>query len=138
MANKSEIILFPPQYFLLHQIAPFLAPSTSPFPLEPAELSRQRGALKEFVLHGGGDVPWGQKCISPEVLMKTDVGGWGGGRVVLGLGKPGLELRDSGRKGEDREVVFVEFKKEGPRRVEVARREDVFREERESREREKL
>ena len=73
------------------------------------------------------DPPWTDKCISPISLMRkrTD------GRVVLGLDKPGPELEGTGRRGDAERVVLVEFKKEGPRKVEVAWRKDIFRDERE-------
>ncbi|KAI9697160.1 MAG: hypothetical protein M1820_007896 [Bogoriella megaspora] len=132
MANAGDIILFPPQYFLLTLIAPFLSPSTSPTPLSPSEFSRQRGALMEFVRKGGGEVAWGEKVISPEVVLKTKKGGYGDGRVILGLDKPGPELAGSGRKGDAERVVYVEFKKEGPRRVEVRAKKEALEAERET------
>ena len=131
MANRDEIILFPPQYFLLHLIAPFLSPVHAPTPMEPGELSRQRGALLEFVKRGGGETPWAEKVISPEVVLKTRRGGYGDGRLVLGLDKPGPELKGSGRKGDAERVVYVDFRKEGPRRVEVRMKTDAFKDERE-------
>ena len=75
-----------------------------------------------------GSPPWTDKCISPTSLMwkQTD------GRVVLGLDKPGPELANSQRKGDVDRVVLVDFRKEGPRRVEVAWRTDVFKDERQS------
>ena len=56
------------------------------------------------------------------------------GRVAMGLDKPGPELEGSGRRGEKERVVLVNFKKEGPRELEVLWRKDVFREEREEKE----
>jgi len=53
------------------------------------------------------------------------------GRVVLGLDRPGPELEGQ-RKGESEHVVLVEFKKEGPRRVEVRKKKDVLAETREA------
>ena len=52
------------------------------------------------------------------------------GRSVLALDKPGPELADSGRRGDDERVVLVKFSKEGPRNVEVRLRRDVLSEER--------
>ncbi|KAL9094434.1 MAG: hypothetical protein Q9165_003284 [Trypethelium subeluteriae] len=131
MANSGEIILFPPQYFLLHLIAPFLSPDNAPTPMEPGELSRQRGALLEFVRNGGGDTPWAEKVISPEVVLKTKSGGYGDGRTMLGLAKPGPELSGTGRAGDAERVVYVDFRKEGTRRVEVRMKKDAFEDERE-------
>lgn len=53
------------------------------------------------------------------------------GRSVLGLDKPGPELKGSGRGGDESRVVLVKFRKEGPRDVEVRGRAEVLREERE-------
>lgn len=77
--------------------------------------------MLEFVEKG----KWGDKCISPTAFggKRSD------GRVVLGLDKPGAEA--VGRTGEFDRVVLVEFKKEGPRRVEVRWRKDVLAEGRE-------
>ncbi|TKA66619.1 hypothetical protein B0A49_07611 [Cryomyces minteri] len=119
MANKGEIILFPPQYFLLHLISPFLSPENLPNVIDHDELQRQRQALMEFVKTSSP--PWGEKCISPLAVMKRK----GDGRAVLGLDRPGLELENSDRKGDSERVVLVNFNKEGPRNVENERGELV-------------
>lgn len=120
LARSGEIILFPPQYFLLHLIAPFLEP-----PAQDAEtLGKQRRALLEFVK--SGDPPWGDMCISPQVAVKSKVDG----RAVLGLDKPGPELQESHRRGDSERVIYVDFRKEGPRDVEVRWRKEAFERER--------
>lgn len=53
----------------------------------------------------------------------------GDGRVVLGLEKPGLELKGSDRAGDWDRVVLVSFGKGGPSKVEVRLREDILKEE---------
>lgn len=128
MSRAGEIILFPPQFFLLHLLSPFLSPENIPTVLDPGELARQREAVVDFVK--SGDPPWGEKCMSPIGLF------WKGsdGRAVLGLDKPGPELERSGRRGDPERVVLVEFRKEGPRKVEVAWKKDVFKGEREAKE----
>lgn len=128
MSRAGEIMLFPPQFFLLHLLSPFLSPKNVPNVLDPEELSRQREAVVDFVK--SGDPPWGEKCMSPIGLF------WKGsdGRAVLGLDKPGPELEGSNRKGDPERVVLVEFRKEGPRKVEVAWKKDVFQGEREGKE----
>ncbi|KAK4998473.1 hypothetical protein LTR16_007043, partial [Cryomyces antarcticus] len=128
MANKGEIILFPPQYFLLHLISPFLSPENLPNVIDHDELQRQRQALMEF--SKTSSPPWGEKCISPLAVMKRK----GDGRVVLGLDRPGLELENSDRKGDSERVVLVNFNKEGPRNVEVRLKKEVFEEERAAKE----
>ncbi|MCJ1437992.1 hypothetical protein MMC27_007379 [Xylographa pallens] len=124
MSRAGEVILFPPQFFLLHLLAPFLSPEHGGGSLSTDELAQQRQRVVDFVT--SGDPPWTEKCMSPTGLM------WkrGDGRAVLGLDKPGLELEGSGRRGDGERVVLVDFGRGGPRRVEVAWRADVFREER--------
>jgi len=120
LARREKIILFPPQFLLLHLIEPFLSPPAQ----SREELQKQRESLREF-LHSG-DPPWTEKCISPIQLMKRK----GDGRAVLSLDKPGYELEGTQRRGDAERVVLVEFRKEGPRKVEVAWRKDVLEEER--------
>ncbi|MCJ1362433.1 hypothetical protein MMC16_001536 [Acarospora aff. strigata] len=128
MARSGEIILFPPQFFLLHLLHPFLSPENVPNVIGPDELARQREALIEFVKTG--DPPWGEKCISPAGVMWKE----GDGRAVLALDKPGPELEGSGRSGDSERVVLVRFTKEGPRELDVAWRKDILNEEKQSKE----
>lgn len=138
-ANKGDVILFPPQYYLLHLVSEFLRPSASASPL--GDYQSQRDALVAFLNRtptsrqerGDGkrrredDIPWSEKVMSPTMLsMRRD-----DGRLVLGLDKPGPELRETARGGDWDRVVLVHFRKEGPRDVEVRWREEVFREGRE-------
>jgi hypothetical protein len=127
-ARKNEIILFPPQYYLMHLLAPFLKAPSPYSQLSTEELQKQRDGVVEF-LKGDGDgkgVKWADKVMSPMGLMfrKKD------GRSVLGLDKPGPELAGSGRSGDFERVVLVKFSKEGPRDVEVRLRSEVLAEER--------
>ena len=115
--NDDPIIMFPPQLFLLYLVSKFLpSPTTKPFSQE--ELVRQRESLLAFVR--GGNPPWGNKCISP-----VHVGSLADGRTVLDLNHPGPELEGSDRRGDGERVVFVDFQKEGTRRVEVAWKKDA-------------
>ena len=134
LADEGRIILFPPQYFLLSRLAPFLSPDrkftkTDPGPTHE-ELVAQRKKVTEFLKGGVGGVGWGDMCISP-----LQIGGqkMSDGRVVLGLDRPGLELEKEGqgRRGEGEHVVLVDFTKNGPRRVEVRKRAEVLAEGRE-------
>ncbi|KAL2168339.1 hypothetical protein VTG60DRAFT_7383 [Thermothelomyces hinnuleus] len=146
-ARAGDIILFPPQSYLLHLVSQFCSPrpppssssSTSPGSNDnnQNDYGAQRAALLAFLRRtptsavadraGTRMIPWSEKAISPAVLFvrRRD------GRVVLGLDKPGPELRGSTRGGDWERVVLVNFRKEGPRNVEVRDREEVLKEERE-------
>ena len=145
-ARANDIILFPPQFYLLHLVQ-------QQFDLcrNPDDYQAQRDALVRFlqttpttttaaaVPLGGGArggegkadatarIAWADKVMSPATILvrKAD------GRVVLGVDKPGPELRGTGRGGDWDRVVLVNFTKAGPRDVEVRWREEVLREERE-------
>ncbi|PBP20782.1 NUDIX domain-containing protein [Diplocarpon rosae] len=134
-ARANSIILFPPQYYLMHLLSPFLSPlipSSSSFSYTHThthtELQSQRDAVLRFLLGDGGDgkgISWRNKVMSPMGLLmrKSD------GRSVLALDKPGPELKGSGRGGDWERVVLVRFGKEGPRDVEIRGRAEVLEEE---------
>lgn len=71
-------------------------------------------------------IPWSEKVMSPHNLFIRQQDK----RIVLGLDKPGPELRGSERGGDWEHVVLVNFGKGGPTNVEVRRREDALEEER--------
>ncbi|KAK4143960.1 uncharacterized protein C8A04DRAFT_36998 [Dichotomopilus funicola] len=126
-ARAGEIILFPPQFYLLHLVSAFLdsaAPTSSPSSQQDHHHQTARTSLLNFLAHTPtsssspftstttnhptASISWGQKVISPAVLFMRSRDG----RVVLGLDKPGPELRgsDPSAKGGDMErVVLVKF-----------------------------
>lgn len=122
VTQKAEIILFPPQFLLLHLVSGFLdrVPRTD---ASVEEMEKRRQALVEFV-HSGSP-PWTDKCISPKMLLMTS-----DGRSVLGLNDPGPELKGSSKRGESERVVLVRFKKGSAREVAVGWKKDVLQEER--------
>lgn len=126
LANSGEVLLFPPQFFLLSMIAPFLSPKGAGSTPSKDELILQRQQLNDFLRTS--NPPWGEKCISPSQLMRRQRDG----RAVLGLEKPGPELKDSQRRGESDRVVLVDFTKGGPRNVQVAWKKEIMEEERQS------
>lgn len=129
-AAQNEVILFPPQFYLMYLIAPFLQASESPTALSLEELQRQRDGVVEFLKTDGDGkgVLWKDKVISPMGL-----GGFSkDGRAILALDNPGPELRDSGRRGDEKRVVLVKFGKHGPRDVEVRLRREVLAEQRDA------
>lgn len=153
LARQNRIILFPPQFFLTLLLAPYLSASvTSPSSPVPgtAELALEREKLLDFLAKprsyaGRPEVSFAEACISPVVLGKGEYGdraqdGVGGvvdkHTAVLVLDRPGreVEAQSAGggageRKGLREWVVTTKFKGEGPRDVDVRRREEVLGEE---------
>ncbi|OTB05163.1 hypothetical protein M426DRAFT_11007 [Hypoxylon sp. CI-4A] len=140
--RKGDIVLFPPQCFLLHIVSQFLdgPPSGSPSPSELTEhYHSQREKLKAFmttvptatepksVKHPTAQIPWAHKAISPTTLgiRQSDK------RSILGLDKPGPELKGTDRGGDWERVVLVKFAKGVAKDVEVRSRDEVLAEERE-------
>lgn len=139
--RKGEIVLFPPQCFLLHMLSQFLVgpPLGS---LNPSALTDhyrlQRERLREFLAtvpttsdlkamrHPTAQIPWGDKVISPTTLgiRQSDR------RSILALDKPGPELKGTDRGGDWERVVLVRFTKGMVKDVEVRGREEVLAEER--------
>lgn len=119
--------MFPPQVYLLQLLA---APSffgcvgTS---VEVTQLKQQRDRFNRFLQHKDKirQPKWSEVCISPEMIQKRQ----SDGRTVLGLSKPGWELSETKRMGDDGRAILVDFRKEGPRRVEVGWRDEVLLEE---------
>lgn len=87
-------------------------------------MSFVRAGTGEGGAKGTAGIPWTEKVMSPEVLFKRE----SDGRLVLGVDKPGWELKGTGRGGDWERVVLAAFGKEGPRNVEVRDREEVLRE----------
>ena len=124
-AQSGEIILFPPQFLLLHLISGFLDQEPRSGASEE-EIEKRRAALIDFV-HSGSP-PWTHKYISPKMLKMTD-----DGRSVLALDDAGPELKGSGKQGESDRVVVLRFKKGSAREVTIAWKKDVFQGELEGR-----
>jgi len=120
LANTGEIILFPPQYFLLSMAARFLTSDVRQDAYSNIDFLRQRRALEAFV-RGGKPTPWADVCISPVMLAATD-----DQRTILSLSTPGDEVKKLGRHGVDDYVVLLGRGKGGvPKNVEVRLRKDV-------------
>lgn len=119
-ARKGEIILFPPQFLLLHLVAQFL--DKQPRETDSiGELEKQRSELLQFV-HSGSP-PWTKKCISPKMLTLLN-----DGRVALGLDHPGPELKGTDKKGDTERAVIVRFSKGAVKDIDVWWKKDVFSE----------
>ena len=144
LARQNRIILFPPQFFLTLMLAPYLAATvTSPSSPTPSleELQHERDKVMDFLrkprmFEGRPEVSFTEACISPIVLGKGEygenaqdgVGGVDKYTAVLVLDQPGkeVEAQGQGRMGIREWVVTTKFKSEGPRDVDVRRREDVL------------
>jgi 8-oxo-dGTP pyrophosphatase MutT (NUDIX family) len=138
LARQNRIILFPPQFFLTLLLSPYLSPnvtsSSSPTP-SLAELQLEREKLLDFlakprIYDGQPEVSFAEACISPLGLGKGQYvnAGLDKETAVLLLDRPGREIEEQrqGRKGIREWVVTTKFKKEGPRDVDVTRRQDVL------------
>lgn len=144
LARQNRIILFPPQFLLTLLLSPYLSANvtspSSPTP-SPSQLALERENLMAFLRRprtydGVPEVPFSEACISPVVLGKGQygqnnqdgVGGVDKHTAVLVLDQPGREVdaQGLGRKGIKEWVVTTKFKKEGPRDVDIRRREDVL------------
>ncbi|KAI1175522.1 hypothetical protein F4777DRAFT_321030 [Nemania sp. FL0916] len=143
--GREEIVLFPPQFFLLHLLSGFLkGPPSSSSPVGMAEhYAAQRAALRTFletmptsthpaaVTHPTSQIPWADKCISPVVLGARH----SDRRTILGLDRPGREISSGkanhGRGGDFERVMLIRFGK-GPMNLEVRGREEVLKEEEEA------
>jgi hypothetical protein len=136
-AAAGEVILFPPQHYLLTLLTKFIPPPAAAA-AGAAEHQRQRDRLLDFIEtvptartkkgreHSTSHIPWAEKIMSPATLFVRQADK----RVVLGIDKPGPELKGSDRGGDWENVIMVRFTKAGPMEVEIKGREDAFNEER--------
>ncbi|KAH6651307.1 hypothetical protein F5144DRAFT_544239 [Chaetomium tenue] len=156
-ARAGDIILFPPQFYLLHLISDFFPPppppptptptpptTTEPTPATPntpptTAHRDQRAALLAFLARTptAPVLDWDAAANTRAIPWSRKVMSPSmlfvrrrDGRVVLALDKPGAELRGTGRGGDAERVVLVRFEGGGPREVEVRGRGEVVEEER--------
>ncbi|EFQ99745.1 hypothetical protein MGYG_02758 [Nannizzia gypsea CBS 118893] len=111
-AKTDEVIMFPPQVLLLSFVAQFLERAGEKIPIPAAESTKRREELVRFI-HSGTPA-WSHKFISPRPL-----GSMPDGRLIMDLNHPGQELDKTDKRGDPERVILVNFKKEGPREVEV-------------------
>lgn len=120
-SKAGAIILFPPQFFLLSLIAPFL--DSVPPAQNAGTLQAQRDQLLDFVSHKeDGDPTWADKCITPIPMWKN------GKRVFVSLEPGGPEVGGIGRKGDSRRIISWVFRDGRPQDLEVHWKEDVIQE----------
>ena len=122
-SRAGEIVLFPPQVFLLTQIAPFLRRSdsngrTSSSGEYPA-LKQQRAELLDFIHNIEEDPPWAEKCISPRPLLRD------GKRVIMALDYAGDEVQGVNRRGDLNRVMVWGLGESEPTNIEVRVRSGI-------------
>ncbi|CAK7273544.1 hypothetical protein SEPCBS119000_005712 [Sporothrix epigloea] len=124
-ARDGDIILFPPQLYILSLLAPLLKGQAGNYVAE-------RMAVADLVNGGpapGEDpatfVPWADRVISPRMAGKLPDDKKG--RTVMTLEHPGTELKSTGRAGDFHRVIAVGNVPPGPPRdVELFLRADVM------------
>ncbi|PVH95824.1 hypothetical protein DM02DRAFT_617638 [Periconia macrospinosa] len=145
LARQNRIILFPPQFMLNFLLAPYLSATvtsaSSPIP-SPQALQEERDKALAFlsrprIYDGTSEVSFAEACISPVPMGRGMYGeenqdgisetGITKDTAVLALDRPGreVEAQKLGRRGIREWVVTTKFKREGPRDVDVRRRDDV-------------
>ncbi|KAK0735179.1 hypothetical protein B0T26DRAFT_691046 [Lasiosphaeria miniovina] len=140
-AKAGNVLLYPPQFYLLHLLSQFLndkslAPAGASAADVTAHLERQRSALVTFLrqtpttppdrpsplhVHPTAHIPWAEKVICPQPLVKARLGS-----RLLGLDDPGPELQESGKGGDYDRVLLVNWKNKEPRDIEVKWRDEVL------------
>ena len=119
--RAEDIILYPPQFFLLSIIAPFLDPV--PDAKDRGALQAQRDNLLHFCrLREDGEPSWAEKCISPHPIWKD------GRRVFMALDNPGPELAGAGRRGDGKRIMNWVFQDGRQQILEVRWKQDVVKE----------
>ncbi|KAI0204664.1 hypothetical protein F4808DRAFT_352160 [Astrocystis sublimbata] len=135
---RGEVMLFPPQYFLLYVLSTYLRGAPADGDLDSEEMrSHYEGQREELLTfykttpttmrrlpHRTALIPWAQKVICPQIIESFEKEGVG--RVwKLALEHPGPELKTTDRGGDER-VMMIRFTPEGPRDLEVLFQSDSY------------
>lgn len=115
-ARAGDMIVYPPQFFLMWKLSEFFARGTH----DNTALQAQRDAVRAFV--HTGHPPWTHKCICPMALLKLDVEHL----QIVSLESPGPELHGSDRSGERQYLLAIPAGGNGITPVRVMERNDVF------------
>jgi hypothetical protein len=125
LAQSNEILMFPPQFYLISLLAPFLRKPEKE--LSIAELQKQRDQVVDFLenLPAGGEdqVPWAKKIISPTTgKISKD------GRAILLLDTSGPEMNNV-KRGDTTRFVLMSVAKGSrdprERKLEVKSRKEL-------------
>lgn len=125
LAQSNKILMFPPQFYLISLLAPFLRKPEKA--LSTAELQKQRDKVVDFLENLPADsddqVPWARKIISPTMgKISKD------GRPILLLDTSGPEMNNIRRGDTSRFVLMLVAKgSKDPRerRLEVRNRKEM-------------
>ena len=119
LAARREVVLFPPQYLLLHLLAPILCPqgAAGDGVSSVEELERQSQQVQELVRTG--EPPWADRVICPRMKKAAS------GQMVVDLSRVSPELEGTGARGEDDRVLLMSWEDGVPRDIEVKWRKDV-------------
>lgn len=122
-AQAGEVMLYEPQAFPLHVMAPF-------FPQGPnRDYGAERKRLLEFIRtvptgdtgHFTDQIPWKDKIMCPYVVGQVD-----DGRVIISCEHPGPEIKDEEHRGGCAErMVMINTWTHNPRNAEMVRRKDA-------------
>lgn len=123
-SESGEILIFPPQFYLLWHVSKFLtAPEPDEGKLDDGERQAQRDALREFLNDEEERPKWADKVIGPKVAGLSE----DGSRILL-LDGPGSELKHTARGGDSRKVVLMKNIGAGSARVQVRLRDEIMKE----------
>ena len=122
LAQSGELLLFPPQFYLLSLIAPFIRKPRKE--ISTVELQRQRDQLVDFLENlpadGQDRIPWANKIISPTTRKKSK-----DGRAILLLDTSGPELNNIPQGDASRFVIMSVAKGAKEKKLEVKDRKEL-------------
>lgn len=122
LAGTGKILLFPPQFYLLSLLAPFIRKVEKS--VSTAELQKQRDEVVEFLeklpQEGHDQVPWAKKIISPTVEKTSK-----DGRSILLLDTSGPELNYTKQGDTGRFVLMSMGKGSTGRKIEIRTRNEL-------------
>lgn len=122
LAENNTILLFPPQFYLLSLLSPFIyKPSKE---VSTVELQKQRNQVVNFLEttpnNDNDRVPWAKKVISPTTgNMSKD------GRVILLLDSSGPELNNIRQGDASRFVLMPIANGSNAKNIEVKSRQEL-------------
>lgn len=124
LAEKNKILLFPPQFYLISLLAPFIPKPEGK--LSRDELQKQRDKLVNFLenpsLDDDDNVPWAKKVISPTMEYSSR-----DGRVILLLDTSGPELNNAKHGDASRFILMPVAQGSNEQIIEIKSRQELAR-----------